>query len=216
MDKYKELWIPDGDINTAPANYKEWQSKGLAVLSLVPKKEVCIQAGGNFGYFPIKLAEHFNKVYTWEPAEDNWQCMLKNIKELSKHEDKIVMFKEGLGAKATRAKVLKQTPGNAGALQIAYSESGDIPVSCVDDLRLKTCDLIWLDIEGFEQEALVGAKKTIKKYKPVLVIENKGLIPNMGGTRDGSTQMDKWVCNLGYYKHSRILRDDIYIAKPGE
>ena len=211
MDKYRDLWIPTGDTKTAPANYKEWEEKGQAILDLVPEKGICIQAGGNFGYFAIKLAEHFDRVYTWEPAPDTWDCMVKNIEELSEHQDRIVMFKEALGAKTAKATILKETPGNAGALQLQYSDEGEFSVSCVDDLELPRCDLMWLDIEGFELEALGGAKETIQKYKPVIVIENKGLIPRMGGTLSGSANMDQWVCNQGYRKHSRMQRDDIYV-----
>ena len=32
-------------------------------------------------------------------------------------------------------------------------------------------DLIKIDVEGFEFEVLCGAKETIEKYKPVIVIE---------------------------------------------
>jgi hypothetical protein len=41
----------------------------------------------------------------------------------------------------------------------------------VDDLNLSRCDLIHLDIEGFELFALKGAINTINKCKPTIVIE---------------------------------------------
>ena len=41
--------------------------------------------------------------------------------------------------------------------------SGVIPTLLIDDLNLEVCDLIHLDIEGYELFALQGAIKTIKK-----------------------------------------------------
>lgn len=38
-------------------------------------------------------------------------------------------------------------------------------------MQLESCDLIQLDIEGHEPQALIGAMKTIKKHKPVICLE---------------------------------------------
>ena len=43
---------------------------------------------------------------------------------------------------------------------------------CIDDLNLTECDLIMLDVEGYELHALNGAIETIKKYGPVICIEH--------------------------------------------
>ena len=48
---------------------------------------------------------------------------------------------------------------------------GMTPIIIIDNLNLPGCDLIQLDVEGYELNALLGAIETIKKYKPVLCIE---------------------------------------------
>lgn len=213
MKKYRDLWTLEGDTETAVANYGEWLRKGQEIIDLVPVKGVCVQAGGSFGLFPIKLAEQFDRVYTWEPAPDTWECMVRNIQEISQHQDRITMFNTALGAETSRATIHREHEGNSGALQLEYAEDGEFPVVCIDSLELDSCDLIWLDIEGFEVEALKGAKETIEKYKPVLVIENKGLIPGMGGNLLGSPKVDEFIYRLGYKKLTRMMRDDIYIKE---
>ena len=45
----------------------------------------------------------------------------------------------------------------------------------IDNLNLKP-DLIKLDIEGYEHKALLGAAKTIKKYKPIIYIEDPSIV----------------------------------------
>ena len=40
-----------------------------------------------------------------------------------------------------------------------------------DFLKLKPT-LIKMDVEGYENKVLLGAIKTIKKYKPVIYVEN--------------------------------------------
>ena len=49
--------------------------------------------------------------------------------------------------------------------------TGFIPTIILDNLNLPDCNLIQLDVEGYEFNALLGAIETIKKFKPVLCIE---------------------------------------------
>jgi hypothetical protein len=49
--------------------------------------------------------------------------------------------------------------------------TGFIPTIILDNLNLTDCNLIQLDVEGYEFNALLGAIETIKKFKPVLCIE---------------------------------------------
>jgi hypothetical protein len=41
----------------------------------------------------------------------------------------------------------------------------------LDSIKPKDVDLIHLDVEGHEYNALKGAVKTITKYKPLIVVE---------------------------------------------
>ena len=41
----------------------------------------------------------------------------------------------------------------------------------IDQLGLNNCDLIHLDIEGGEYDALMGAEQTIKRFSPLICLE---------------------------------------------
>ena len=41
----------------------------------------------------------------------------------------------------------------------------------IDSVELERCDLIKMDIEGMELEALEGARATIERHKPLLFVE---------------------------------------------
>ena len=58
----------------------------------------------------------------------------------------------------------------------------------IDDLNLKP-DVVKLDIEGYEFNALLGARKTIKRFKPVIYIENPSL------------SIDKFFYSINYKKY---------------
>ena len=51
------------------------------------------------------------------------------------------------------------------------SISGECVVKSIDSFNYQSCDFILMDCEGFELNALIGAKETITKFKPIMVIE---------------------------------------------
>ena len=60
---------------------------------------------------------------------------------------------------------------NFGAVTVGDSEGVEVPLMTVDQLNLARCDLIKVDAEGFEPQTMLGAYKTIEKFKPVIYLE---------------------------------------------
>ena len=89
----------------------------------------------------------------------------------------IIRFQAALGEGGASVD-LERRPDNCGAHQV--SGYGNIPVMRVDDLALDECDLLMLDVEGYEMKALLGARRTIAHHRPVIVIEDKGLSERYG------------------------------------
>jgi len=202
MEKHNGWWFPDGNLATAQAIFHEWDQKGKYVTGLCEQKRVCVQAGCNVGVFPKRLAGYFDKVITFEPMPDNLECIEKN-----KLPDNVTLHEGALGDNIGTVRISKTIPDNCGATQV--EEGGNIPMWSIDSLR-EEVDLIWLDIEGYEYKALLGAMKTIEEYNPVIVIENKGLIPEFGGNLNGSKEFVEWMNSIGYKRKRRIMRDDIF------
>ena len=48
---------------------------------------------------------------------------------------------------------------------------GTTPTLMIDDLNLQICDLIHLDIEGYEEFVLPELRGVIDKFKPILQVE---------------------------------------------
>jgi len=60
---------------------------------------------------------------------------------------------------------------NYGDIRITDGTGIKVKMITLDSLSLDTCTLIKLDVEGHEEEALRGCKKTISSYRPVIFYE---------------------------------------------
>ncbi len=127
------------------------------------QKRVCVQAGGNMGYYVKQYAEIFDTVYTFEPEPVNFYCLNLNVTSPN-----VFKYQSCLGNSRDLV-ALKIKAKNRGKNFV--NGSGVIPTLLIDDLNLEVCDLIHLDIEGYELFALQGAIKTIKKCRPTVCIE---------------------------------------------
>lgn len=200
MKLVEGLYWPDSDNDCHPVILKQSEDIEI-VLPYVTNKKVCIQAGGNVGIWAKRLAKEFEAVYTFEPDPENFQCLVYNVSEPN-----VVKFQAALGEGPAFIKVGVPTQAhknNCGAYQVLGQ--GIVPVMMIDSLDLPACDLLYLDIEGYELFALQGAYQTIEKYHPVISIEQKEL-PYMYGCE--AEEAAHWlISEFGYEVVERPHRD---------
>jgi hypothetical protein len=79
----------------------------------------------------------------------------------------------------------------------------------IDDMHLPSCDLIQLDIEGYELFALQGAQRTIEQYRPVIMIEWYEPWAERYGTNQ--KMRDDFFNHVGYKKV--LVKDNDIIYK---
>ena len=128
------------------------------VLPLIDKKRIVVQAGGHAGQWPVELSRHFDVVYTWEPANDDFTHLVHNLRALKI--SNVFAAKGMLGSESGTGFI---TDGKSGGNRRRHDLIGPCPVYRVDDLNLSVCDLIYLDTEGSEMDILKGSIDTIKR-----------------------------------------------------
>ena len=94
---------------------------------------------------------------------------------------------------------------NTGARYV--QADGPIPMMAIDSLDLKTLGFLKLDIEGSELPALLGARQTIARCRPVVLFEDKGFGSRYGVKRGA---IETFLTALGYRKLAQLSADQIW------
>jgi FkbM family methyltransferase len=176
----------------------------LEISNLVKSKRVMIQAGGNCGFYTKLYAQLFETVYTFEPDELNFQCLVMNLAGLNVYKQQACLGDE------RKLLALTTSKKNIGAYSVDATTKGVIPTLMIDDLGLDTCDLIHLDIEGWEFPALRGAVNTIKRCNPVIALEwmDHGVKFDFH-----QTDIENWLIDLGYNKTITLMNEKVFVIE---
>lgn len=172
-------------------------------MKLIPKRGTCIQAGGNVGVYPRALAGYFDHVITFEPDKANYDCLVKNVAE----QTNVRTIRAALGDEPGFVSTTPHERGNSGAVHVVKGR--DTVMHRIDDFARLGCDLIWLDIEGYEEPALKGAAQTVEKFKPAIIIEEKPELAEMHGFEPFGAM--KWLKERGYRRVMRHGNDCLYV-----
>ncbi len=177
------------------------------------RRKVCVQAGGACGVWPAYLAGQFDKVYTFEPHPENYKCLVLNTQDRAN----VIPMQAALDAFPFPFAMLnlhESEAGNAGAWYVNNNAETvpaqnaiQVPVTTIDALELAECDLIQLDVEGYESNALAGAEETVRKHRPLIVIEEKRLPQNKPGTEITARMLLEYI---GYKEVARYHRDVVF------
>jgi len=183
----------------------------LAVLpKLVPRGGTAIDAGANLGVYAYALADISDRVIAFEPNPDyaffaRW--MLRGRAEL--HElalsetpsrGTLYVPLSNAGMTLHLAGSLKQTHR-----QFQNLKTYDVEVRTLDEFGLVDVRFIKADVEGSEREVLDGARATIARDRPIILLEL------LAGTHQDPAAYTLAICeNFGY--DAFIVQHDEKIA----
>lgn len=207
-----KLWIdPVNDDGVERSLYYtgSYESGTLDFIKNHLKKGDCfVDVGANIGLMSIEASRSVGnegKVYSFEPHPTTVKILQFNI-DLNAIKN-IDVIEKGVGSKSGEAKIYDRWDVNRGGASLLSSnteqESYDIQIVSLDEVLEKDeVEMIKIDIEGFELEALKGAKSILSsKTPPILIVECTEETEHQDYTRE---ELYSWLkhtnSNYKFYK----------------
>ena len=165
---------------------------------------VVVDVGANFGYYSIlsaKLVGNDGRVVAFEPLKKFYDRLIDHIDR--NHCNQITAVQCGLSEKEEEL-----TLYDGGDSASFYLTNENEPVQITEAVKLITLDsyiahneigrvdFIKVDIDGHEVKFLRGAKATIRRFKPILMVEFMQLALQQAGS--GAEELASEISNLGY------------------
>lgn len=203
IEKCGRYWCPKGRDDA----WRKYFARAIDMNPAINRcehKRLVVQAGGNIGAWPVYLSQKFDEVITFEPETMNFQCLKRNVEQFPN----IEAYNMALGDVACEVelKLAKSLGGHH-----LTRKPGSTPVVTLDSFLLDDLDYLMLDIEGWEYEALLGARESIEKFHPVIQIENRG-----HGVKKGTGKALKDILSIlpGYKQTITVHRDVVLEYMP--
>jgi FkbM family methyltransferase len=186
----------------------------LAMLSkLVPRGGTAVDVGANLGIYAYALAGIADRVVAFEPNPDyaafarRMLCGRAEVHELA------------LSDQPGRATFTVPLADDGMVLHLAGSlkgthsqfrnrETHEVEVSTLDAFGFSDVRFIKVDVEGSEREALEGARATIARWRPILLLEL------LSGTYQDPVAETAAICESFGYDAVLVQRGETIPALP--
>ena len=174
-------------------------------------KRTAIHIGSHYGFKSKTLSNIFDKVHTFDFDNKINKLMKYNLNKFNIKNIEVHSF--GLGNENKRVSnsdfiELKNTNGPLSN-HVVENKNGNQFVRRLDDLNINDVDFMLIDTEGYELNVLKGGFETIKKFKPLIILElhrHKNLTKRYGYEK---IENIKFLEKLGYTPKGYINDEDI-------
>lgn len=160
--------------------YGTWEPEVLsAVTSTVTKGMTVIDIGAHIGYYTLlfaKLVGASGRIISFEPLPQNFALLKENV--ALNHLDNVLVLPQAIFSRDEE--ILISVPddqpysGQASVAQRQGSVHFQVPALTLDSYCATASvqpDFLKMDVEGAEYDVLLGARETIVRCHPKLLIE---------------------------------------------
>jgi FkbM family methyltransferase len=163
---------------------------------------VYVDVGANIGMMTLHAARIVGTqghVYSFEPHPDTFRRLGRNI-ELNGIGN-ITTFNFALGAVGDEREIYAFPEVNIGRASLIRDEGsqlvGAVKVRTLDEvLNDVPVSMMKIDVEGFEAEVLRGALESIRRYRPLMIVE---VIKSHPSEHNDPLAAHKLIMNTGLY-----------------
>jgi FkbM family methyltransferase len=186
--------------------YFSLETEGLtSLLSLIRPNFHIVDIGANIGQVTIPCASRAYKgrVLSFEPDPKNQERLQQNL-NLNRFQN-VEIVPKGLGRSPDTLTLCRVNPNNPGMNRILADTESRFDSTLVeittldlvlDEKSWKKLDFIKIDVEGFEMQVLLGASKTLSRFKPTLFIELDD--KNLSIQGSSARHLVMWLLDKGY------------------
>ena len=179
MFKHQNIWLPDGE-----KHFPEWMTKNGEVVNgrgtyqikkfreamkWCKRFRAAVDVGAHVGLWSMHMASQFAEVYAFEPVvqfRECWRANMTGVKNTTLHH-------VALGAVRAEVKMAIDSADSGGTHVANNGLDTDTPLVPLDSYEFGEVDFIKIDCEGYELDVLEGAVKTIDRWKPCIIVEQK-------------------------------------------
>ena len=182
----------------------------MAVIRVfLPSDGVFVDVGANWGYFSIAIADDqsfHGTVISVEAFQPSFEDLVSVKSQLSLPDSKIATECMALSDDVGEIYLSGTAKIYSGLIKVSDNPTGTkVKKDRLDNLSLERVDVIKLDVEGHELAVLRGALETIRKTRPVIVMESNYSTTETNEAEIGALTFLK---NLGYELFIPMLSDE--------
>lgn len=171
-------FVPDEPYRNLPL--EDWERRHRDwVIQNIPKGRFFLDIGANSGAYAVTLAHHFDRVAAIEPAPGNVHVLRQNIRLNNINnimvfefaawdEHRMIDFHQCVENDLASAAVASDDPRPYGLTPVKTIQ---VRAITIDELEFYNVAAVKIDVEGGEGHVVLGMLDTIRREKPVMLIE---------------------------------------------
>jgi len=197
----------------------EYHLTNYVVTHLLKDNMVFLDIGGHHGAFSLIVAKGLQEkgyqgdIYCFEPDPVNIAFIKKNL-DLNHLNEFVTIIPNAVSNHKGNFNLVTPGDNSCNWLESSSDPAGNynvvtVKTETIDRFcdNLDRLDLVKIDIQGGELSALQGARETIKKHRPVLIIEIMNYSKGANATKE-------FLESLGYKLY--YLSEDSTLLKKGD
>ena len=170
----KLLVNPKDTLGTMVIKHGEYSEGEVDLFSrLIDENTVVLEVGANIGALTVPLSRIAKAVFAFEPQRLVFQMLCANL--ALNDVINVVAINGAVGATpgVVAIPVLHPDYENSfGSLGVdQWGEGESVRRHTIDGMNLVSVGFMKVDVEGMEEEVLIGARKTIMEHRPIIYFE---------------------------------------------